>query len=158
MGSWALFLKYQGRVWWSCTYRHSVRPTLRPSVPQPPLRPVAVKRWLHFLVLFNAFSRERPAERLCIRSTWAFSVRPLHRSLAPHRFSTLSASPDLLHQLFVITVIWTTCRWPPTHQTQMTSFPLYKTLNCFQVLSMIAFSGWPLGSRALVLAKAHLNH
>lgn len=98
----------------------------------------------------------------CASAPLERSPRDLFRtrsfSLSPRHFSPLSASPDLLHQLFVITVIWTTCRWPPTHQTQMTSFPLYKTLNCFQVLSMIAFRGWPLGSRALVLAKAHLNH
>lgn len=156
MGSWALFLKYQGRAWWSCTYRHPVRPST--PLPHPNSGSTAVKRRLHFLVLFNAFSHEWPAERLCIRSTWSLLIRTHSFLLLPSHFSPFSASPDLLHQLFVITVIWTTCRWPPTHQTQMTSFPLYKTLNCFQVLSMIAFSGWLLGSQALVLAKAHLNH
>ncbi len=116
--------------------------------------PATVKHWLLSLALFNAFHTSgRPND--CASASLERSLERFLCSL--HHFSPLYAFPDLLNQLFVITVIWTTCWWPPTHQTQITSFPLNKTLNCFQVLSMTAFSGWPLGSKTLVLARSHLN-
>lgn len=147
MASWTLFLKYWGRAWWSCTYRHSLQPT-------PPR--------------LSAGFFLSPCLMPFTRVAGQTIVLPLHLSIlletssalflcSLHHFSPLYAFPDLLNQLFVITVIWTTCWWPPTHQTRMTSFPLNKTLNCFQVLSMTAFSGWPLGSKTLVLARSHLN-
>lgn len=147
MASWTLFLKYWGRAWWSCTYDHSLLPT-QPRLSadfflSPCLMPFTrvagqtIVLSLHLSVLLET-------------SSTLFSC-------SLHHFSPLYTSPDLFYQLFVITVIWTTCWWPPTHQTQMTSFPLYKSLNCFQVLSMTVFCGWPLGSKTLVLAT-HLNH